>query len=190
MENDSNLRAGNPPAEPASFFADHCHRKHETSVKTNIVAGVKTWAYCPERNELYHGQISDIIDSCVCCSENKIKIGSQTAGHEGLSGGSVDGDTIVVSIATAVCGAFYGPGSAKNEGFHALGMQQTKQATEIYAATFVLREILDPIDLTPDKKGNGSKEKAMICKVLVLTVTSSGPWYLLEKVLGLEGGRF
>ncbi|KAG4434578.1 hypothetical protein IFR05_009934 [Cadophora sp. M221] len=48
-------------------------------------------------------------------------------------------------------------------------MPQSKQAIEIYAATYVLDDILKRIDLTPDTKGNGGQGKAIICKVLVLT---------------------
>lgn len=71
----------------------------------------------------------------------------------------------------AACGAFYGPGSAKNEGFIVPDLPQNKQAAEIYAATSVLQDILKSLESPTSAKQD--KPSVRLCKILILTESAT-----------------
>ena len=71
----------------------------------------------------------------------------------------------------AACGAFYGPGSVKNEGFIVPDLPQNKQAAEIYAATSVLQDILKSLESSTSTKQD--RPSVRLCKILILTESAT-----------------
>jgi len=151
---------------------ENCHRKHETVPIPTEHPVHRT--FDPSWNELYQGLQSDIIGTCPCCLENRLKVRNTTTQNLGIDGDEFDGHNFVIAIdgacrgngtanSRASFGVFWGEGAAFNfSGLLPQDFSQTNQVAEVYAAIQALQEAQTRLEL----------REGCVCKVLILTDSS------------------
>jgi ribonuclease HI len=139
---------------------DNCHKKHENS-PTNTEHPIR--AFDPSWNELYQGQMSDILVTCPGCHEYHLRVRMR------FNPRKMDPSSKVIFIdgacrnngtynARASIGIFFGPGCERNYGEELPDdLPATNQVAELYAATTAIQ---DTIDHEGDRK---------LCKLLIVT---------------------
>lgn len=155
----STNRTGLPEGSFAWLKCD-CHKKHEEELSESEHP---IRAYDPSCNGLYNGEISDIIEPCPVCNENRMRVvtpgrrrGFDTSALAVFTDGACRNNGR--HDAQASIGVFFGPGADRNfsstldDSFPA-----TNQAAEILAA-------IAAIEMTTEYY---SEKK--ICKLLIVT---------------------